>query len=189
MLRANLSTRPFYNEGAVRFWLALLAAVVVAATALNLAWLIQYSRSDTELATQAARDEELTRNVRAEAASLRASVDARQVEAASLEARLANDLIDRRTFSWTELFNIFETTLPAEVRITSIRPRIEEERQIVLTVAVIARGVDDVDAFMESLEATGGFERLLSRDELVNEQGQLEATLEALYVPQKAKKP
>jgi Tfp pilus assembly protein PilN len=169
--------------------MAVIGVVVVVATALNLAWLIQYSRSDTELATQAARDEDLTADLRAQAAQLRASVDVKQVEAASTEARIANELIDRRTFSWTELFNIFETTLPADVRITSIRPRIEENRQILLTVALIARGVDDVDEFMEKLEATSAFERLLSRDESVNDQGQLEAVLETIYVPQKAAKP
>ena len=37
-----------------------------------------------------------------------------RIEVASLEARQANELIDRRTFSWTELFNRLETTLPPE---------------------------------------------------------------------------
>ena len=116
-------------------------------------------------------------------------MDVKQVEAATLEARVANELIDRRTFSWTELFNIFETTLPADVRITSIRPRIEDNRQIALAVSVIARGVDDVDEFMEKLESTGAFQHLLARDERINDQAQLEAVLETIYVPQKAAKP
>jgi Tfp pilus assembly protein PilN len=189
VLRANLATRPFYNEGTVRFWLAIVGIAAAAATAVNVTWLLQYSRSDTELATRAAGDEAATAELRAEAAKLRGSVDLKQVEAASLEARVANELIDRRTFSWTELFNIFETTLPADVRITSIRPRIEDNRQIALTVSVIARGVDDVDEFMEKLEATGAFQRLLSRDENVNDQGQLEAVLETIYVSQKAANP
>jgi len=183
VLKTNLATRPFYNQGAVRVWLAGIAIVVALATAFNVTRLIQYSRSDTELATQAARDETRSAELKAEAAELRASVDGRQVEAASLEARLANDLIDRRTFSWTELFNIFEATLPADVRITAIRPRIEEDRRIVLTIAVLARGVNDVDEFMENLEGTGVVKGLLSRDERVNEQDQLEATLETVYVP------
>jgi len=183
VLKTNLSTRPFYNEGAVRVWLAGIAIVVAVATAFNVARLIQYSRSDTELATQAARDEARTAELKTQAAELRASVDGRQVEAASLEARLANDLIDRRTFSWTELFNIFEATLPDDVRITAIRPSIEDDRRIVLTIAVLARGVNDIDEFMENLERTGAVKGLLSRDERVNEQEQLEATLETVYVP------
>ena len=189
MIRTNLSTKPFYNEGAVRFWLFVLAILVAAATAFNVTRLIQYSRSDTELATQASRDEARTAGLRAQAAKLRASVDTKQIETASLEARQANELIDRRTFSWTDLFNLFEATLPPDARITSIRPRIEDNRRIVLTIAVLARGVEDVDRFMESLEATGRVKDLLSRDERVNEQGQLQSVLETSYVPDNGRKP
>ena len=121
MIRTNLSTRPFYNERIVHVWLAVLALVVVAATAFNFSRVLRYSRSDTRLATQASRDEARAAELRQQAARLRASVDPKQVDFASAEARQANDLIDRRTFSWTELFNRFETTLPADVRITSVR--------------------------------------------------------------------
>jgi Tfp pilus assembly protein PilN len=183
VIRTNLSTRPFYNEGAVRIWLIVIAIAVVAATLFNVSRLIQYSRSDTELATQASRDEARTAELRAAAVRMRASVDARQVDVASVEARVANDLIDRRTFSWTELFNRLERTLPPEVRITAVRPRIEKDRRIVLTITVLARGVDDIDRFMENLEATGAFKGLGSHlEEHVNEGGQLEASLEAVYV-------
>ena len=189
MIRTNLSTRPFYNEGAVGLWLLIAAIVVAAATVFNVSRLIQYSRSDTELATQASADESRTAELRAEAVRLRGSVDAKQIEAASVDARLANDLIDRRTFSWTELFNIFESTLPSDVRLTSIRPRIESDRQITLTMTVLARSVEDVDMFMEKLETAGPFENVLSQNERVNEQGLLDATLETIYVPAKVKKP
>ena len=57
MIRTNLSTRPFYNERAVRLWLLAFAALVVAASVFNVTRVIRYSRSDTELATQASRDE------------------------------------------------------------------------------------------------------------------------------------
>jgi Tfp pilus assembly protein PilN len=189
MIRTNLSTRPFYNEGTVALWLVALLVIVIAATAFNVQRLIQYSRSDTELATQASRDEGRTTELRGQAAKLRASVDTKQIETASLEARLANGLIDRRTFSWTDLFNLFEATLPPDVRITSIRPRIEDDRRIILTLTVLARSVDDIDGFMESLEATGRVKSLLTRDERVNEQGQLEAVLETDYVPGKDRVP
>jgi Tfp pilus assembly protein PilN len=183
VIRTNLSTRPFYNEGAVRFWLIVTALVVAAATIFNASRLIQYSRSDTELAAQASRDEARTADLRGTAVRMRASVDARQVDVASVEARVANDLIDRRTFSWTELFNRLERTLPAEVRITSVRPHIEKDRRIVLTITVLARGVDDIDLFMENLEATGAFVGLGSRlEERVNDAGRVEATIQAVYV-------
>ncbi len=185
MIKTNLATRPFYNDSAVRLWLIVLALVAIAATVFNVTRLLQYSRSDTELATQASRDETRTAELRGTAAQLRSSVDAKQVENASTEARLANDLIDRRAFSWTELFNTFEATLPDEVRITAVRPKVEEGRRIILTITVLARTVEDLDKFETSLEDTGAFRDLVPREDRVNEQGQIDGLIETVYVPKK----
>lgn len=186
MIRTNLATRPFYNDRAVRLWLLVAAVIAVAATLFNGWRILHYSGSNTELAAQAARDEARAAQLRNDAARLRASVDPRQIAAVSADARQANDLIDRRTFSWTELFNRFETTLPADVRITSVRPQLDKDRRIVLTILVVARGVDDVNQFMENLDATGAFANLTPVQEHSNDQGQIESTLEALYVPKAA---
>ena len=183
MIRTNLSTRPFYNERSVRLLLLLAALVVAAATAFNVSRVLRYSRSDTQLATQAARDEARAADLRQQAARLRATVDPKQVDFASADARQANDLIDRRTFSWTELFNRFETTLPDDVRITSVKPRSDRSHGFVLQINVVARGVDDVSTFMGNLEATGAFKNLRPAEEHLNERGELESALETLYVP------
>lgn len=181
MIRTNLSTRPFYNAQAVHLWLGLLGALVAAASLFNVASIIRYSQSDSVLATQATQDTDRATAMRADAAKLRASVDNRQVDLISTEARLANDLIDRRVFSWTELLNEFETTLPPDVRITAVRPTVDRNGRILLTVSVVSRSVDDIGQFMENLEKTGAFADLLTREEHVNEESQLEATLESFY--------
>jgi Tfp pilus assembly protein PilN len=189
MIRTNLSTKPFYNERRVQTLLLILAVLVVAATAFNVSRVVRYSRSDTRLATQAARDEARAADLRRQAARLRASVDPKQVDFASADARQANDLIDRRTFSWTELFNQFETTLPDEVRITSVKPHSDRTHGTVLLITVVARGVDDVLVFMANLEATEAFTNLRPAEERVNEQGELESLLEMAYTPTPAKPP
>jgi Tfp pilus assembly protein PilN len=183
MIRTNLSTRPFYNEPLVRMVLAGLGIVVGAVTAFNVVRVIGYSRSDSALVSQASMDESHASELRRRAAALRAAVDPKQIAAASNEARQANELIDRRTFSWTELFNQLETTLPDEARITSIRPKLDPKRGIVLTMGVVARRVSDVDQLMERLEATGTFRDLLSPEQHVDDHGLLEATIDTVYVP------
>lgn len=183
MIRTNLATRPFYNTRAVSLWIALLGVAVAGATLVNATRVIRYVRDDSVLGQQAAQDGERAAALRAEAARLRASVDTGQVERVADEARLANDLIDRRVFSWTALFNDFERTLPPNVRITAVRPSIDREGRILLTITVIARGVDDVNQFMENLEQTGAFQGLLSREESMNDDDQLEASLETFYAP------
>ena len=187
MIRTNLATRPFYNERMVNLWLIALALVVLAATAFNVSRVLRYSRSDTRLATQASHDEARAADLRQQAARLRASVDPRQIDFAAADARQANDLIDRRTFSWTELFNRFETTLPDEVRIASVRPRVDRDLGIVLAINVSARSVDDVGAFIENLEATGAFANVRPAEEHTDETGMLLSSLEAVYLPRAGK--
>src|SRR5439155_209807 len=83
VITTNLSTRPFYNERVVHFWLLMAAFVLGATTMTNVSRLRYYSRSDTELATETARDETRSAELRASAAKLRGSVDAKQIESAS----------------------------------------------------------------------------------------------------------
>jgi len=187
VIRANLSTRPFYNERAVQFWLLVLVLVVAAATVFNVARVIRYSRTDTELATRASRDEARAAELRAEAARLRGSVDLKEIELASTEARQANALIDRRTFSWTDLLNQFETTFPDNVRVTAVKPDLDDKGGLVLTINVIARSVNDVDELIGNLEATGNFTNPHSVTEHFNPDGNLEAVLDAHYIPRKVK--
>ena len=57
MIKTNLATRPFYNERAVHLAILLLLIIVVLASVFNVTRVIQLSRSDTRLGTQASRDE------------------------------------------------------------------------------------------------------------------------------------
>lgn len=183
MIRTNLATRPFYNETAVRFWLIVIAAAVAGATFFNAERLISYSRSDTDLAAQAVRDETRARELQGEAVRLRGSIDSAQIEATRMKAQVANELIGRRTFSWTELFNRLETTLPTDVRIRSLRRNIDAARGTVITIGILAQSVEDINEFMEQLEGTSAFADLLVSEERVSDSGQLEAILKAVYRP------
>jgi Tfp pilus assembly protein PilN len=184
MIRTNLSTRPFYNERAVSLWLLAFLLVVVVASVFNATRVLQYSHNDTELGLQASRDEARAAELRRSAARVRTTVDPKQIAFASLEARQANDLIDRRTFSWTELFNRFETTLPDNVRITSVRPKIDKG-QFQLTITIVARSVEDISQLMDRLQRTGAFTQVGKNiEERVNEQGLIQATIDVVYLPE-----
>jgi Tfp pilus assembly protein PilN len=183
VIRTNLATRPFYNERAVHLALALVAMLVVVATIFNVTRVVQLKQRDSGLSSQASRDEARAADLRSQAVRLRATIDPKQIELVTNEARKANDLIDRRTFSWTGLFNRFETTLPEDVRITSVRPRVDTTKGTTLTITVVARTVEDVYQFMANLEKTGAFSNLLPRGDSFNDAGMLESIIDASYTP------
>jgi Tfp pilus assembly protein PilN len=187
VIRTNLATRPFYNERAVHLVLLVIGLLGVAATVFNVTQIVQLSGRDTRLATQASRDEKTAVDLRARAAKLRATVDPRVLEMAAADAQQANELIDRRTFSWIDLTNRLETTLPDNVRITAIRPKIDPKRGTVVSLIVVARNVDDINMFIANLDATGAFSELAKKEERVDEQNQLLAALESVYTPASAR--
>ncbi len=183
MLRTNLSTRPFYNERAVHAALALAGAIVIALTVFNASRVVSLSRRYTELTARAQTAEARSRELHGSALRIRGGLDTKELEAVAAAAREVNAIIDRRLFSWTELFNRFETTLPDEVRITSVRPKIDRDGTVAVTLSVVGRRVEDIDRFMDNLEATGAFADVLTREENVTEEGTLVAVLEGRYLP------
>jgi Tfp pilus assembly protein PilN len=182
MLRTNLATRPFYNERLAAILVWGLAAIVVVVTLANIARLISLSGQDAELRAEATQNEQQASELRRQAQQARARVDPAHLRRVALAAREANALIDGRTFSWTELFNRFEATLPAGVRLTSVQPTRAEDGRFVVRVGVVARQVDAIDAFMEALESRGGFRDVLARRESVDEEGRIEAEISGTYV-------
>jgi hypothetical protein len=182
MLRTNLSTRPFYNVRAVQVALGVLAIVVAAATLFNLVQIIRLTTSQQTLGARAAEAEREAERLRAEATRIRAQINPRELQTVANAAREANAIIDRRAFSWTELFAQFETTLPPDVRITAVAPRVEND-MFVVGVAVEAREAEDLDAFIEALENTGTFHNVLATSTQTGTEGLLEAIVEGAYQP------
>jgi hypothetical protein len=180
MLRTNLATRPFYNERAVRLGIASAVALVAALTAFNVAQIVTLSQKNTELMARVSTAEARSRSLREQAGALRKTVvqgDIALVQAASREANL---LIERRAFSWTDLFNRFEETLPANVRIAAVQPQIDEQGRMLVAVTVISKRVEDLDSFIEELERTRAFRGVLSRQDVSEEDG-LRSVIQGYY--------
>ena len=119
-----------------------------------------------------------------EAAQIRGRIDPAELATVSAAATEANAIIDRRAFSWTELFSRFEAALPEDVRITAVQPRRETDGSFAVSVAVQARRVEGVDGFIEALESQGTFKNVLPAEEQTNEDGLIEAVLDGQYLPE-----
>jgi len=156
MLRANLSTRPFYNERAVHVVAAVIGAIVVAVAAWQAVRIVKLSRYRTELNTAINKHKAETEVREREAAQIRRGLDQKQLAVVAARAKEANQLIQQRTFSWTELFNLLEATLPDDVMLVSVRPEFKDNvTQINLDLQ--GKSTDDIQAFWDRLTKTGAF--------------------------------
>lgn len=182
-LRTNLSTRPFYNERAVNTVIAGLAAIVLVATLFNVWQLVALTTQDRTRSVEAGEAERQARTLQQEAARVRSGIDRARVASVSEAAREANAVIRGRAFSWTALFNRIESTLPPDVRILSVQPRLDDAGRLSVGLVVEAVSISDIDAFIVALEDTKTFENLLARTEQETESGLIEARLEGLYHP------
>jgi hypothetical protein len=183
MLRTNLSTRPFYNIRAVQAVLGACVAIVILFTMFNVISLVRLAASQRSLGARAVQAQNDATKLRADAARVRGQVDAKELEVVSGAAREAKSIIEMRSFSWTDLLAQFEKTLPENVRITAVQPRVEDGR-FVIGMRVEARQIGDLEKFLEDLEMTGAFRNVLATDEQATDDGLLEAVVEGLYVPQ-----
>lgn len=183
MLHLNLSTRPFYNVRAVQFTLGLMFIVVLAMTAFNVARAITLSAAQTTLGARATESEREAARLRAEAGRIRGRINANEVETVATAAQEANGIIDRRAFSWSQLFSQFEATLPADVRITSVQPQLERDGTFSVSIRAEARRVEDLDAFLEALENQSTFRNVLSAQEQATDDGLIVSTVVGVYVP------
>jgi len=182
MLRTNLSTRPFYNERLVYVLVGLLGVLVVAFTAYNVQQVASLSARQAEASARASTDEQQARVLRQQAATARASLREEELQQVAARAQEANALIDRRVFSWSELFNHLERTLPADVMLIAVRPQIDAD-VVKVAMVVMGRTIADIDGFIAQLEATGAFKDMLSTQEQVEDDGSFRATVEGRYVP------
>jgi hypothetical protein len=184
MLRTNLSTRPFYNIRAVQAVLGACVAIVILFTMFNVISLVRLAASQRSLGARAVQAQNDATRLRADAARVRSQVDAKELEVVSGAAREAKSIIEMRSFSWTDLLAQFEKTLPENVRITAVQPRVEKDGRFVIGMRVEARQIGDLEKFLDDLEMTGAFRNVLTTDEQATDDGLLEAVIEGLYVPQ-----
>src|SRR3954470_21153820 len=181
MLRANLATRPFYNERAIHLLLGIAAIIVLAVTVLNVTRIVTLSRRSTELSARANAARLEASSLSTEATRIRRTINKDELALVVDAAQEANALIDQRTFSWTEFFNQIEGTIPPDVMLTSVRPSFKDGITRV-TMIVLARQTRDIDEFIEKLEATGFFEDLVPASSEMTEDGLRRATIESVYV-------
>jgi hypothetical protein len=186
MLRTNLATRPFYNDRAVRVGIGLATLAVAALSTFNVLQVLSLNARNSEMSARAGQAEAQAAQHREQARVITQAMDKVEVTAVHDAASEANLLIQRRAFSWTELFNRFEHTLPSEVRISAVEPQIDREGRLLIQISTVSRRVEDLHIFIDQLESAGGLRDVIPRHEEAQDDGTYRAVLQGYYDDQKA---
>jgi hypothetical protein len=185
MLKSNLSTRPFYNEGLVNILLVVAVLGGLALTAFNVtraSALYEERSKSTSVRDKAIAD---AARITAEAQRESKSVDMPGVYLLGAQTQEANSIIDERRFSWTVFFDVMEKTLPLDARLISVAPR-DEKGEFRISLVVNAKRVEDLSAFMDALTATGSFYDMITNAQDRMDDGTFTDTLTGSYVAPQA---
>ncbi len=183
MLRGNLSTRPFYNDRTVTVAIGVLALMVLAMTLFNAGAIYTLAAERREHRERAAADNAEATRIRTEAQGLQQTLDRATLARLAASATEANRLIEQRTFSWTSLLALLERTLPPDVRLTAISPRLQQDA-FQVSMAVIARDLDYIDDFIIAMRETGAFYDVAPTEQRRNDDGTYRAVVVAGYLAQ-----
>ena len=181
MLRTNLATRPFYNERAVQLVVLAVGLVAIVVAGFGATQVVRLSQQDRALTITAERDEAAAADTSGRAVSVWRGTSEPELLELVASARQANQLIDQRVFSWTEFLNRIEETLPPSVMLESVRPNIDAGA-VSVSLGVVGRGVEEIDAFVEALEDSGAFSGILAREQEMTDGGGYRALLVGRYL-------
>ncbi len=146
----NLASRPFRNQRLPTSLAALLWLGLLLATTQHVRVLAELAPGGTSKAHLALAETEQ------ELARLRAERGQLELPEPSREERerwkTLQELVDRRTLSWSRLLGVLEGVLPPDVRLTNIAPEPSGDG-FQISVSAVARNDDAALSFLRRLEA------------------------------------
>lgn len=155
----NLASRPFRNNTIVGSVLAGAVAALIAATVYNGYVFLNYGGHYRHLQGEERQHRERLAALETEERDLSRKIASRDFRHLYGRGVFAGNLILKRSFSWTLLFNRLEDLVPPEVMMTAVRPNISGEKTVI-RVDGVARNHGGLLALEESLQKNPVFARV-----------------------------
>jgi type IV pilus assembly protein PilN len=187
-LNINLATQPY--EDARQFWLHWGTGLAVA-TILTLA-LLTFTVSDWFAA----------RRDHAQIAELRAQIaqrDRKREQAQEFlnrpenratrdQSQFLNELIERKSLSWTHVLEDLEKVMPARVHLVSIHPELDDDNQLTLKMVVAGDSRERAIELASRMEESGRFTQTYIETEtsaaLVGSGDTVQFNINGVYIPE-----
>jgi len=185
-LDINLATRPY--EDAREFWtrwglgVGLLGLLTLFLLGLTVSDWNKAGRDRHEIARLQAQIAERD-NERAKAQSF---LDLPANRSTRDQSQFLNGLIQRKSFSWTRVFEDLEQVMPRELHVVSLRPELTEQNQMALEMRVAGEHRSAAIELVHHMEGSKHFQgaQLVAEGQAGGENGTaVVATVVAIYVP------
>jgi Tfp pilus assembly protein PilN len=182
----NLSTRPFRAYRVANLGLFALLLILIAVSVVQF-----YSYQRYSSLAAATRDEERIYREEADRLSeqtrtLNLKMGRSNATAKLSEVEQLNQLLLRKSFSWTRLLAHLEKLVPEDVRLVSLQPVISEQGKMYLNMNIRGRSLADATQFLRALENSKVFQDVtLAVEEKKGSSatGEVEFMLSASYNP------
>lgn len=181
-LHLNLASQPWQNTRPFWITVALTAAVIAILLAYNVqaAWRYYVETEETrtaisEIQMQTTSERQTARRLQEQVETLDRSDLMRRVD-------FVNRQIVERAFSWSQLLDHLERVLPNDVRLTTLRPTIEQDGPILLALSCISKNQDAYVDTIREITADPYFENPYPLSE-TTDGGEVRFTLRVTYRP------
>jgi type IV pilus assembly protein PilN len=101
------------------------------------------------------------------------------------DSQFLNELIERKSFSWTEVLENLEKVMPAGVHLVSIHPELDEDNQLTLKMTVAGNSRDKALELARRMEDSHHFAQTnIASEHIDSTGGTVQFNIDATYVPQ-----
>jgi hypothetical protein len=184
-LDINLATRPY--EDAREFWsrwgigVALLAIITVGLLGFTVTGWVNAGRDRHDIVRLQGQIAEREK----ERAVYQAELDKAANRSTRDQSQFLNGLIQRKSFSWTRVFEDLEQVMPSNLHVVSLRPELNEQNQMQLDMKVAGDNRSAAVELVHRMEGSKHFQsaQLLEETQSGETGSVIAALIRAVYVP------
>jgi type IV pilus assembly protein PilN len=189
-LDINLATRPY--EDAREFWtlwgfgVGLLGVLTLVLLGLAVRGWTHAGRDRHEIARLEQQIEERNR----EREEAQAFLDLAANRSTRDQSRFLNELIQRKSFSWTRVFEELEQVMPPNLNVVSLHPGLNKQDQMQLEMKVVCTTRAAAVELVHRMEGSKHFQdaQLVAEGQGLEAGASVTATVDAVYVPDSAER-
>ena len=183
----NLATRPFPSYRTTNVLLTAILGLMVAFSLWQVLGFLNYTERVAELR---GTEQELRVDwdyLGGRVDELRGKLNRPDALAQMEEIRFLNQVVERKSFSWSRLLSVIEDVIPRGVYLTALEPQIDNRGRIRIKMEARGRSVADISTFIAGLEQTPVFKDVavfVEERNLEDGLAEISVSMDAEYMPQ-----